>query len=114
MNEDLKQIKEFLKIPTKKIIYIPFKVSSYSKVIEIWKDYKKTKKINIKLRDIHKKILYNIFSFHDDHKNHVLLYYSINLKNCLLMCRINNKYINMVAPIDPLKDIGRNFVATYY
>ena len=44
MNEDLKQIKEFLKIPTKKIIYIPFKVSSYSKVIEIWKDYKKTKK----------------------------------------------------------------------
>ena len=43
MNEDLNQIKEFLKIPTKKIIYIPFKVSSYSKVIEIWKDYKKTK-----------------------------------------------------------------------
>jgi len=113
MESFLKKIKILIKTPTKKIIYIPFEVSSYSKVIETWKIYKKCGKHNINIKDIEKKILDNIFSFHNDHKNHVLLYYSANLKNCLLMCRIENKYINMIAPIDPLQDIERNFVATY-
>ena len=81
MDEVLKQIKYLLKTPSKKIIYIPFEVSSYSKVIEIWKDYKKTKRVTLNLKDIQNKILDNIFSFHSNHKNHVLLYYSTNLKN---------------------------------
>ena len=52
MDEVLKQIKYLLKTPSKKIIYIPFEVSSYSKVIEIWKDYKKTKRVTLNLKDI--------------------------------------------------------------
>jgi energy-converting hydrogenase A subunit M len=113
MNDVLKKIKELLKIESKKIIYIPFKVQSYSKVIELWNYYKKTNNININIIDFQKKMLYDIFSFHNNNENHVLLYYSKNLKNCLLMCKINNKYINMLAPIDPLKNLERNFVATY-
>jgi hypothetical protein len=113
MEEILKQIKVLLKKTTKKIIYIPFEVKSYTSVIEIWKNYKNFKKINLSLKEIQKRILYNIFSFHLEHENHVLLYYSNNQKDCLMLCKINGKYINIKAPIDPIKDIEKSFIAVY-
>ena len=44
--------------------------------------------------------------------NHVLLYYSCNLDHCLMMCKANNKYINISAPIEK-KLINTNFIAVY-
>ena len=113
MEDPLIKIKNILKKPSKSIIYLPYQVKTYSEVVERWKRYKKKG-----VDPYGKKIgpvwpVSGIFDFHFSKINHVLLYYSSNLENCLLMCKINNKYINMIAPMDPLKDIGRNFVATY-
>jgi hypothetical protein len=112
MEDPLIKIKNILKKPSKSIIYLPYQVTTYSEVIEQWKKYKKHR--HIKIDEINSVWpVAQIFNFHFSKINHVLLYYSANLENCLLMCKINNKYINMIAPMEPLKDIGRNFVATY-
>tara|TARA_Y100000588_G_C13563652_1_gene631500 strand:+ start:55 stop:384 length:330 start_codon:yes stop_codon:yes gene_type:complete len=101
-------IKRIIQKPTRNIVYIPYQVPSYSKVLDIWKIYKRDKII-----DLDKPILNNIFDFHYSNNNHVLLYYSKNLDHCLMMCKINNKYVNISAPIEPLINIKNNFIATY-
>ena len=97
--------------PCKKITFIPHHVNNYSKVIEFWNKYKKNRRISIDI------ILKNIFDFHLSKNNHVLLYYSTNLDNCLMMCKINEKYINIRAPIqDKFREQFSQkpcFIATY-
>ena len=106
-------IKKIIMEPSKQIFHIPLQVDSYSKVIDLWKKYKKYK--NIDLNDVNQNyILNNLFDFHLSEINHVLLYYSCNLDHCLMMCKANNKYINISVPIQKnliKKDI--NFIAIY-
>ena len=109
----LPMIKKIIMEPSKQIFHIPLQVDSYSKVIDLWKKYKKYK--NIALNDVNQiYILNNVFDFHFSEINHVLLYYSSNLDHCLMMCKANNKYINISAPIQKnLIKTDTNFIAVY-
>ena len=109
----LPTIKKIIMEPSKQIFHIPLQVDSYSKVIDLWKKYKKYK--NIDLNDVNQNyILNNVFDFHLSEINHVLLYYSSNLDHCLMMCKANNKYINISAPVQKnLIKTDTNFIAVY-
>jgi len=91
-----------LKSPIK-IIYLPYNVLSYQTVIKLWKCFLKG---STKLPDID-----TIFNFHSNHPCHVLLYYSKNLNDCLLLCKINNEYMNIRLPMEYYSN--KSFVAIY-
>lgn len=111
MKTFLSIIKKIIMEPSKQIINISLQVDSYSKVVDLWKKYKKTRNINMNNAE-ENYILNNLFDFHFSEINHVLLYYSCNLDHCLMMCKANNKYINISAPIQ--KNFSKkNFVAVY-
>lgn len=103
---ELEKIKEIMKKPcniTKKVSFI---VNNYNEVLSAWKAYKK----NYLLED--RKDLRSIFDFHNSEINHIILYWSSNQKDCLLMCKIKEKYINIRIPMT-LTNINYSFIATY-
>ena len=56
----LPTIKKIIMKPSKQIFHIPLQVDSYSKVIDLWKKYKKNK--NIYMHDVNQNyILNNVF-----------------------------------------------------
>jgi hypothetical protein len=90
---------------------LPFKVDNYSKPIELWNKYKINKNISM---DNH--LIKSAFDFHLSNNNHVLLFYSTILDNCLLFCKIENKYYNIIVPFQGysvLKNCNDSVIATY-
>lgn len=109
--EKNKKIKEMFNIFSKpcNIVYpIKYEINNYEEVINIWKKYK------------NEKIIYNndllikdIFDFHLSNINHVILFYSKNKKNALLMGKIDKKYINIIVPAYTLKEKNVSIISTF-
>ena len=93
MNHDFSIIKNMIKKPCKYVTRVPFHVKSYKTVVHSFNAFKPHKEINIITSDNY--LLKSIFIFHLSDVNHVILYYSKHLENCLLLCKIHNKYINI-------------------
>lgn len=111
MDEIYSIIKNMIMNPSKKVMRVPFHVKSYENVLDIWNTFKKQKHINVDTTD--DKLLDSIFKFHMSDIDHIILYYSKHLEDCLLMCKIREKYVNMVAPIEPLDQLEYSLIATY-
>lgn len=103
---ELKKIKEMLKCPSNVTKKVSFIINNYNEVLSAWKAYQN----NHLLED--SKDLYDIFEFHNSEIDHIILYWSLNQTDCLLMCKIRGKYINMYIPMT-LSNINRSFIATY-
>jgi hypothetical protein len=102
---ELEKIRELIKRPCNTVRCVSFVVNNYNNVLKHWKSYKNGDYISDKnLRDI--------FDFHNTNCNHILLYWSANQEDCLLMCKISNKYINLRMPM-LIKDTYKSFIATY-
>ena len=71
-------------------------VCDYNEVIDVWLKYKNENKLFLMEEDHH--IVKNVFDFHKENIDHVILYYSKELMDCLIMCRIDNRYINIQIP----------------
>ena len=86
---------------------VPFKVINYKEVIDLWKIYKNGGNfyINENLE------LKNLFEFHKSNVNHIILFWSINNDNCILLCKVDEKYFNLLIPMSLSKEYS--FVATY-
>ena len=90
---------------------LPFKVENYSKPIELWNKYKIDKTISMD-----NDIIKSAFDFHLSSSNHILLFYSTTLENCLLFCKIENKYYNIIVPFkgyEVLNSCNDSVIATY-
>jgi len=90
---------------------LPFKVDNYSKPIELWNKYKIDKTISMD-----NAIIKSAFDFHLSSSNHILLFYSTTLENCLLFCKIENKYYNIIVPFkgyEVLNNCNDSVIATY-
>ena len=111
MDNIYSKIKEMITKPSKKIMKVPFDVTSYHEVISVWKKFKTDNRPNGNSLDDF--LLHNIFQFHLSNINHVILYYSKNKDDSILLCKIDNKYVNMLAPIKPLDRLGYSLIATY-
>jgi len=111
MDEIYSIIKSMIMNPSKKVMRVPFHVKSYENVLDIWNVFKKNEKINVDTTD--NRLLDGIFQFHLSDVDHIILYYSKHLEDCLLMCKVREKYVNMVASIKPLDQLGYSLIATY-
>ena len=103
---EIQKIKEIIKHPCNMTRKVPFVVNNYNEVLDAWNSYK-----NNQLFDNNKNI-HNIFDFHKSEIDHIILYWSLNQRDCLLMCKIGEKYINMYLPMT-LDNLGYSFIATY-
>ena len=102
---ELEKIRELIKQPCNIACTVPFIVNNYKDVLKQWCSFKK----GIIIDD---KKLCDIFNFHNNNIDHILLYWSSNQEDCLLMCKISNKYINLQMPM-LLDGVENSFIATY-
>ena len=102
---ELEKIRELIKQPCNMARTVPFMVNNYKDVLKQWSCYNKGEAINDKK-------LGDIFNFHNNNIDHILLYWSSNQEDCLLMCKISNKYINLRMPM-LLDGVENSFIATY-
>ena len=87
-------------------------VFDYKEVLDVWLKYKKENKLYLLENDKH--VVKNIFDFHKKNIDHVILYYSKELLDCLIMCKIDNKYINVKIPSDNcIHVVNKSFIAVY-
>ena len=87
-------------------------VFDYNEVINVWLKYKNENKLILLDEDKH--IVKDVFDFHKENIDHVILYYSKELLDCLIMCRIDNKYINIQIPSEEkIRKFNKSFIAVY-
>lgn len=107
-NEKIKRIFNIFSKPCNMIYPIKYEINHYKEVINIWKSYKREKKIYN--NDF---LIKDIFDFHLSNTNHVILFYSKNNKNALLMSKIDNEYINLIIPAYSLRNKGVSIISTF-
>ena len=105
---DMKNIKEMLKKEPTMLQTTKLEVDDYQEVVELWKLFRDENKLLID--DYWVK---QFMEFHKTETNHILLYYSKNMNECLLMCRTNNRYFNIKIPDSDLGKFDKNFIATF-
>ena len=87
-------------------------VFDYNEVINVWLKYKNEN--TLILHEDEHYIVKNVFEFHKENIDHVILYYSKELIDCLIMCKIDNKYINIQIPSEHnIRNFNKSFIAVY-
>tara|TARA_B100000902_G_C26576984_1_gene559273 strand:+ start:32 stop:364 length:333 start_codon:yes stop_codon:yes gene_type:complete len=87
-------------------------VENYEQVINVWLKYKNEKKLYLDMENRH--LIKSIFDFHKKNIDHVILYYSKGMIDSLIMCKINDKYVNIKLPIENnVFSIKKSFIAVY-
>lgn len=107
-NKKIKKIFNIFSKPSNIVYPIKYEINYYKEVVDIWKLYKNEKKIYN--NDF---LIKDIFDFHLSNINHVILFYSKNNNNALLMGKIDNEYINLIIPAYSLKDKGVSIISTF-
>lgn len=108
--QKLSRIKQMLCNESNVIYPTSIQVNSYNKVIERWIQFKTFK--NLKF-DVRLSVIRDIFRFHRSDTDHIVLYYSKNMQDCLLMCRVKGNYVNLLVPANGIIELNRNIIATY-
>ena len=103
---ELSRIKEILNHQCNIIYKVPFMVNNYKEVLIAWREYKKNKNLSFN------KTVCDVFDFHNTSCDHIILYWSANMNDCLLMCKVQNKYINIKIPM-LIENAEESFIATY-
>ena len=103
---ELSRIKEILNHQCNIIYKVPFMVNNYKEVLIAWREYKKNKSLSFN------KTVCDVFDFHTTSCDHIILYWSANMNDCLLMCKVQNKYINIKIPM-LIENAEDSFIATY-
>ena len=86
------KIKQILNQGCNVVYRLKLEVDAYKSVIDVWKTYKRINTLGIVTSD--RRIIKEIFDFHKTINDHVILYFSSKKENCLLMCKINNEYMD--------------------
>ena len=103
---ELSRIREILNHQCNIIYKVPFMVNNYKEVLIAWREYKKNKNLSFN------KTVCDVFDFHNTSCDHIILYWSANMNDCLLMCKVQNKYINIKIPM-LIENAEESFIATY-
>ena len=97
MYESIELIKNMIITKSPNIIYkFDETIPNYNYIIELWKKYITGK--NLIIPDKYSKIIKEIFKFHLNKINHVIIFQSNNLNTSLIMSRINLKFYNIIVP----------------
>ena len=99
MNPQLKYIKNILKKEPLNIFSIPHQVNNYLSIIKLWKKYKINHRIiNGRTQFFQDYTVRCILKFHLEDSDHIIMYYSKNQQEILLLCKQNNVYFNCKLP----------------
>ncbi len=99
MNPQLIYIKKTLKKDPLNIFSIPHQVNNYISVITLWNNYKKYyRRINDRTQIYRDYNIRCILKFHLEDSEHIIMYYSKNQQEILLLCKQNNIYFNCKLP----------------
>ena len=112
MNTILKKVKHIFVEKKPNFVYrLQYNIKDYNDILNLWKNYMKSKKVICPFE--YETMLKNIFSFHKMDIDHVIAIQSYNLTNCLLMCKINKEYINLIIPKIPFHENDISIIATF-
>ena len=106
MNKYDEKIRSLLSYQPTIVKYVDFQINNYEEVLTLWENFKKGIKTNIKMID-------ELFQFHCNTIDHIVLYYSKGQIGPLLLCRIQKKYINLVIKNSSQINFNNGFIATY-
>lgn len=88
------------------VLKVDFTVSNYKEAVSEWIKFKKNNNHD-------NYTIYSIFSFHLSNDEHVILYHKKYDENCLLLCKINKIYKNIIIPCNNATIYDKDIVATY-
>jgi len=91
----IEKINQMIRRPCNIVYRLPIQVGSYDEVMRAWRRYKRNGRI---FQMTAKKMVRDVFAFHQQSVDHIILYYSVNLMNCLLMCRVGDMFKNLLIP----------------
>ena len=91
----IEKINQMIHRPCNIVYRVPLQVGSYEEVIRTWRYYKRNGR---SIQTTAGKVVQDIFAFHQQSVDHIILYYSVNLMNCLLMCRVGDIFKNLLIP----------------
>jgi len=108
-DEELKFIKEIILTKPTYMAEVPFRVNNYGEAVKLWGQYKKYRSISINNDQV-----INAFKFHLNCNNHVVMFHTYKDNNCLLLCKVKDKFINIIIPfVNEGSAIRESFIATY-
>ena len=95
------------------IVYgLTLTINNYKNIIDYWKKYLLGEKLIIP--DEYSLTITEVFKFHYNITDHVIMFQSYNLSNSLLMCRIDRKFFNIIIPKIPVDNTnGISIIATF-
>jgi len=106
-------IKQLLTSTPKTVFPIKYDVKN-SEILNIWKSFKKNNTFMKNPNSSSDLTILSALHFHlQTNVNHIILYFGLQNEYCLLLCKINGKYINMTLPHFEIKQYHTNFIATY-
>lgn len=108
--KEIDKIRQMLQNISNVVYPISINVSSYKHVLSRWLSFKKFESLHFAA---HMGLIRDVFRFHRSNLNHIILYYSRNMQNCLLMCRVKGNYRNLLIPAYSLRDINCSLIAIY-
>lgn len=109
--ENYKIIKKILNQGCNVVYKLNLDIESYKNVINVWKIYKYNNFLPFMEKD--NSVIKDVFDFHKTNINHVILVFSRNNENCLLMSKISGKYINLLIPAVEINRDQKSFAAVY-
>ena len=104
-------IRRMLLAGSKTTLRVPSSVSSYGSVIRGWEMYKRGDSMS-QVKNL--RMVRGVFEFHMRNLDHIILYYSRNMKDCLLLCKVDGKYKNIRVPSEVLDKHNSNIIAVYF
>ena len=107
----IEKINKMILRPCNMVYKVPLRINSYQEVLNEWKNYKVGRNLTVSMEN--SKLIMDLFKFHLTAIDHIILYYSANQRDCLLMCRVDNKVVNLSIPAYNMYDMNKSVVATY-
>ena len=115
MDSNKEAIRELLKNKPRTLFPLEYNIT-HSVLLELWKNYYERHELE-PLREhnmtenqyVNSALHFHYESCHD----HIIMYYGLQNASCLLLCKVNGRYLNVEIPQNDLQDYGCNFIATY-
>jgi len=93
------------------IVYdIPHSIQNYKDVVKIFYNYRLTNKLDFYDPG---SIITEVCKFHENNSDHIIMYHSSDKDDALLLCRIQEKNVNILIPSELGENKNKNIIAIY-
>ena len=106
----MEKIREMMFTESKQSCKVPFEVTSYERVMDLWDHYKVKKELDSVLSvqgygDYAITMLNNYFAYHMDGGDHVILFSCYKLEKFLLLSKVGNMHVHIIIDIPEYHEV---------